>query len=1196
MTLLDRPWTGAGAGGVAPSIVGSDRSLGVHTTTGDGAALRIHLFGHARILAAPDAARVLLPPRTLPALAYLLLHRNDAIPRAHLASVLWPDHDESHGRTRLRANLHALGRALPPAPGGWLTSDAENVAWNPRALAWLDIADFERCVADPDRLTEAIALYCGDLALGLDDEWLQSPRDRYRRLYLSALDALLTMHRRQRHFESAIAWGERLLDADPWREDVVRRLASVRYESGDRSGALAELDRFAARLRSEMHAETMPETRALRDALAMGIGPSDSRSESRDVPQVHIDARHLLPFVGRQEEFDFLVERWNRAAQGTGSTVLMSGEAGIGKSRLAGELMRHVEERGGRVLRGSAGFPETSPYQCFVEALRLATPLLAAAQLAPIWLASLARLLPELREHFPEASSQAALDPERAQQRLFEAIVRAILELAKPRPLVLILEDLHWADEATVDAFRFLARRVPLAPVLIVATYRDEEAPGTPALRRLRRELQTQGLAHQVAPRPLDLADVSALLTSAGHPQNSEASELARFLHGRSEGSPLFLTHLIQAGPDPRSSDTPQPLRRLVAGQLDALDAPERTIAEVAALVGQQFTTEVLEEVTGWHARAVADALDTLIRRRMVREVSEIGRFEYGFTHQLVRAAIHDGVPPARAKQRHRRIAVVLERLYPDRLLELAPALARHCEAAGDDAAAAVRHLEAGRHAVDVGAHDVALVHFDRGLALADEPAIRASLLLERETLHDLRGTRDAQRDDLDELERLATVSSNDDLFCDMLHRRFRAARAVGVASAEQADHLEALKRRVKLARQSSRWTRTLALSEAKYFETTGRSDEALSAARAAAEASSESRDLPQLVEALCVLARIEARRGNFSEGSQLLLEASHHAEGSASSTCRVLEQQANQAIKQDDYVRLEELCLQLSQHCAAMGDRKGEAAALSWMAIALLRLDRYGDSLAHFERAHAICLDIDDRPRAATILVNRAHLDMTLGAFSNAAAALERALAIHKSLDDFDGTFSCVDNLSAVCAYMGDGRRAKELALAALDLARHGKSSTFEASALENLAEAEGACGDVLAAIAAMESALSKRREIESSVAVAWGLANLAVWYANAGDFKTACERIATMLTSEGAIRTGNPWPQYCYWAAAQVERASGDRERVPAFLERAHQLMMEQAQRCPTLEIREKFLALRWHRDIAAARQFDRWPDPPQ
>ena len=196
------------------------------------------------------------------------------------------------------------------------------------------------------------------------------------------------------------------------------------------------------------------------------------------------------------------------------------------------------------------------------------------------------------------------------------------------------------------------------------------------------------------------------------------------------------------------------------------------------------------------------------------------------------------------------------------------------------------------------------------------------------------------------------------------------------------------------------------------------------------------------------MLARAHRNRPRKSCRKRTLLDAAADKAESPASGRRVLEQRAHHAINRDDYVRLEELCAQLFEACRIVGDRKGEAAALTWMGIALLRLDRYGEALEHFDAAGTICAEIDDRPRAATILVNRSHLDMTLGSLSEAAAALERALVIHQELGDFTCIFSCIDNLSAIHAYMGNGTRARDYALEALDLARRGNASAYEAAA----------------------------------------------------------------------------------------------------------------------------------------------------
>ena len=189
---------------------------------------------------------------------------------------------------------------------------------------------------------------------------------------------------------------------DPWREDVVRRIVAMRYESGDRAGALSEYAAFAKRLCAELGAEPMSETAAVAERIARGEAPGEEERKEEE----RTDAGPaVLPFVGRRDEMERLLEGWRRVAGGRGACAFVGGEAGIGKSRLVAEFARVVEERGGRVLTGATGSPEAIPYEAVVDALRSALPLVASLR-PGIALAGVAALLPEL--HARVASSHAA--------------------------------------------------------------------------------------------------------------------------------------------------------------------------------------------------------------------------------------------------------------------------------------------------------------------------------------------------------------------------------------------------------------------------------------------------------------------------------------------------------------------------------------------------------------------------------------------------------------------------------------------------------------------------------------------------------------------------------------------------------------------------------------------------------------------
>lgn len=262
------------------------------------AGLRIQLFGQPRFYFNGEPYTFHSRPRALVLLTFLLMNRGAHLTRDFVAFTLWPDDSETEARGKLRRHLHQLTTALPPSPVPYVTSVEETIAWNEEAHVWLDVDEFERCVSDESRWADAVALYEGDLALSVYDDWIVPVRERLRRQYLDTLDHLLLRARSRRDFALATTYAGRILANDQWREDVLRQLASIRYESGDRAGALREIDVFARRLADEMNVELMPETLALRGVMLRGgaLPESAPREPSGGAPAVNV-----VPFVGRAD-------------------------------------------------------------------------------------------------------------------------------------------------------------------------------------------------------------------------------------------------------------------------------------------------------------------------------------------------------------------------------------------------------------------------------------------------------------------------------------------------------------------------------------------------------------------------------------------------------------------------------------------------------------------------------------------------------------------------------------------------------------------------------------------------------------------------------------------------------------------------------------------------------------------------------
>ncbi len=210
------------------------------------------------------------PRKTLEVLAYLLLHRTAPVSRDHLAFLIWPDEEEGVARTRLRSTTNDLLHVLPQPASDFVTVDTDALSWNGAVDVWLDVDAFVEASKEPSRLDEAVEHYRGDLLPQLYDEWIYGIRERLRNIYLTDLALLVAQTRKNGDLVRSIEIARRILEIDPWREDIVRRVIALRYEAGDAGGALSEYRRFATRLRAEMGVDPMPETAAVAERVVAG--------------------------------------------------------------------------------------------------------------------------------------------------------------------------------------------------------------------------------------------------------------------------------------------------------------------------------------------------------------------------------------------------------------------------------------------------------------------------------------------------------------------------------------------------------------------------------------------------------------------------------------------------------------------------------------------------------------------------------------------------------------------------------------------------------------------------------------------------------------------------------------------------------------------------------------------------------------
>jgi DNA-binding SARP family transcriptional activator len=700
--------------------------------------LNLRVLGGFEARLGPGSVLVLPTRKTQALLTYLALPPGHAHPREKLAALLWGDMPDAQALGNLRQALTRIRRALPHPVLRALVLDGKSVALD-SSLIEVDVARFENLVADgkPDSLERAAVLYRGDLLAGLTlaersfDDWLTSERERLHELALQGLGRLLAHQRELRSAEAAIQTGLRLLALDPLQEPVHRVVMWLYVELGRRPAALRQYQRCVSVLHRELAAEPELETRRLyqeilRQHPARREAPLRARSTSDSLPAAQARSTPIqrggeTPLIGREDELARLRTALEAALAGRGQLVAVLGEAGIGKTRLLAELASLAAQHGMAILVGHAYESEQIlPYGPWIDAFRSTGLLRDVAildTLNPGVRAEITRLVPALGER--SAAVSMASEP----SQVFSAVAQMIGELATRQPLLLILEDLQWADEMTLRLVAFLTRYLPPRPVLLAVSARAEGLADTPIVSRTLDELL---LDKRLLRLDLDALseratlELARRLASAGRTRQALATlgpEVVRV----SEGNPFVVVETMQAlergaVPEAAPLSLPARVRALVAGRLERLPESERRLASVAAVIGRAFSFRLLRQAVELDEEEVAAALEKLVRHRVLHGVGE----SFDFMHDRIRTVAYDLLLPPHRALLHRRVArtleVVAEHDPPSQHLMLGT----HYRL-GEVWDHALAHLyAAGRLAASRGAHQESVTCYDLALEVLE--------------------------------------------------------------------------------------------------------------------------------------------------------------------------------------------------------------------------------------------------------------------------------------------------------------------------------------------------------------------------------------------------------------------------------------------------------------------------------------------
>ena len=720
------------------------------------AGLRVTLAGRVGLEVdgvAVDTAGLGRPGRS--ALAYLTCHRHRPVSRDELAELLWAEELPQSWEQMLRGVIFKLRRVLSSAG-----LDATAILTTTAGLYRLELppgaaVDVEEAAASLEAAEAALAagyaaaaevkaqevleITARQFAADAAGVWVEQRQADLREVRLRALDVLARASLAEGRWDAAVTAAEQALSVEPYRESAYVRLMEAHAGRGSRGEALRAYEQCRRMLVEQLGVGPAAPTEA---AYVRLLGDEEDSPDTVPATSTQLPLPAALSpspgrlFVGRDAESQRLAAALERVEIEGRQAVLIGGEPGAGKTTLVAQVARTAHAGGARVLYGRCDEELGVAYQPFAEALSHYVNTCPLAELhahGATWGDELARLAPALTRRLPEAPSHKPPPTEDDRWRLFEAVTDLLRHASSSAPLILILDDLHWAATPTLLLLRHLLTSSSPTALLLVATYRPTDVGPRHPLQATLADLRRVPGIERLALAGLDQGEVEAFVQATGAFAGQDVHSLARSLHARTAGNPFFveemLRHFSEAGAPGPASESPgqeddDPGARVPEGVVDVvlrrvhrLSAQANDALRLGSVIGTEFDVGVLEQAIGPGADRVLDAVEEALGAHLVEEGDRPGR--YRFAHAVVRQALYGELGRARRARMHRDVGEGLESMHAEgRVVEL-PALAHHyAEAAstGCGTKAADYAVAAARQAIDDTAWEQAVVLIERGM------------------------------------------------------------------------------------------------------------------------------------------------------------------------------------------------------------------------------------------------------------------------------------------------------------------------------------------------------------------------------------------------------------------------------------------------------------------------------------------------
>jgi len=1020
------------------------------------AGLRIGLLGGLR-LEIDDRALASMPQAARSLFSYLAIYPGRRVTRDWIAGTFWPDLTETAARKRLSQALWQIQTTCQQGgvPGGILAVTNADVSFHPPTGTWIDVAAFEDALSEAyaalprttehvEFLEQALAIYQGDLLIGIYDEWIEVERQRLRQRYLNALLDVISDLRARADHSAALGYARQWAALDVLNEsahaEVIRLCALV----GRYNEALQQYDACAQLLEEELGVEPSAELVSLRSEVM----ELRSGGASPLIPTPGATHRPVQ-LIGREEERAGLVRALEQALAGEESVVFVEGESGIGKTRLLQQAISDARWRGFAVVDVACREEEADqPFATLVRALESGITGLQwrrlADEMGSSTMTDVARVLSPAARRMVGIAQPAPLDPSERHERIASALEAVLVAVKRAGLMLLLIDDAQWIDGSSMEIIANSETELERTAVLILG-FRAVEMRDRVEVWDAIRAIDTRGRTTRIELGGLSVEDTARLVRD-GLSIDDVSRRVVERLHDETAGNPLFILELVRAAGDDLSDLDSAGL--LVTGdvvdvirtRLDGLDTTEREVANAVAVLARPVADDEIEKITGLGGRSRLEALGHLTAAGILVEHEG----DIAFTHEQVRKVAVGLIPKERSRQLYRTAAVSIESNHPDRVEELARLFA----AAEDPDRAAHYAIEAARRAVGLGSFAAAVARFDEADRWADRGAEiddRFAVLGEWEEALDVLGRRADQEAILHRMDELTVKAS---LALEVQRRRALLLANEGhfrdaVASAEAA---------LGVSEPDHVFLHTFGrvLSQA------GRNEEAIAWLERAVHATEDGSSAAARIATDLGGTLAEVQR--YDE-AQRWLDKAKEMYGVIDDRRGVAEVEGNLAIvfmeigQPDLAVEAYRRALTL---CREIGYKRGAAVNLNNLGNALYFQGHIGEALAGYSEAVAAFGAIGDRSSAALVGANAASVRMRMLGDLSVASEVRSYLGFLEQEEHGWGAAFCHEILGAIALRAGETPEATIHVTVGLDLLSDQQHRWLEAH-LEKLAAEVG-------------------------------------------------------------------------------------------------------------------------------------------